>query len=135
MPKDKDSRQIFSISKRYEDVFNILESIPNKSAFICEAILAYNKSGKNSKDDTSHIEEIVKKEVEKALQSLIEENMFIVKGNPGLVIQAKETNDSPALELDEPSEKQKHIEYIQEPEPSQEDDEEYDLIMSISNQW
>lgn len=135
MPKDKDSRQIFSISKRYEDVFDILESIPNKSAFICEAIIAYNKSGKTQKDDTSYIQDIVKKEVEKAIQSLIEENMFIVKGNPNLVVQAPEAQDMPVIQFDKPKEEQEHIEYIQEPEASKEDDEEYDLIMSISNQW
>lgn len=135
MPKDKDSRQIFSVSKRYEEVFNILASTPNKSAFICEAIIAYSQSDKNLKQEDHSIRELVKKEIDEAIQLLIKDDMFIVKGNPSLVpvindmVASKDIETLKTLETDVAEEAPQLI------EPSPEDDEEYDLIMSISNQW
>lgn len=71
------SKQIFSVSQKYSEVFDILDKVDNKSEFICQAIIE-KFHGLDAETD-SKLEE----KVRKILKDMIcENNLFLVSGNP-----------------------------------------------------
>ena len=76
MSNSTQKKQVFSVSQKYAEVFEILEMVNNKSEFICQAIIEkYHGSG-DIKDS------ILEEKMKKILASMInEQNLFIVSGN------------------------------------------------------
>ena len=70
------SKQIFSVSQKYNEVFDILNRVDNKSEFICQAIIE-KFNGIETSDDS-----LLEKKIRKVLKDMItEENLFIVSVN------------------------------------------------------
>lgn len=143
-PKSNQSRQIFSVSKNYEEVIEILNNLPpkTKSAFICKAILE-----KQHRDHMMHSQEAIdalKPFIEEAVANKIEEmtrdNFFLIKGNPDTLqgIQVTSQPIETAQPINEPSiaheSKDNQVE-IEDASLSQEELEEYDLILELTNSW
>ena len=73
------SKQIFSVSQKYNEVFDILNKVDNKSEFICQAIIE-KFHGLDTESDAK-----LEEKVRKILKSMIcEENLFIVSGSPSV---------------------------------------------------
>lgn len=51
MSTNKQKKIVFSVSKKYQDIFDLLEKVPNKSEFICSAIMEKISGEKQIDDD------------------------------------------------------------------------------------
>lgn len=68
MDKIKQEKQVFSISKKYQEVSDILKNVDNKSEFICQAIIEKIRGNKQIENDMEkHIEQTVRKILEEKL--------------------------------------------------------------------
>lgn len=80
MSNTAQKKQVFSVSSRYEEVFDILSGVDNKSEFICQAIIE-KAGGINSLDDAA-----LEKKIRKVLKEYIaDDSLFIVSGSRGNV--------------------------------------------------
>ena len=76
MSNTSQKKQVFSVSQKYSEVFDILDGVDNKSEFICQAIIEKFKGLGTISEDA------LESKMRKILKSMIsEENLFIVSGN------------------------------------------------------
>ena len=76
MSNTTQKKQVFSVSQKYSEVFDILDGVDNKSEFICQAIIEKFKGLGSISDDA------LETKMRRILKSMIsEENLFIVSGN------------------------------------------------------
>jgi len=83
MSKSRPKQQNFSVAQKYEEVWTILDSIDNKSEFICQAIVEkFNKKDDEHSPTQENIEENKLKDlIKETLNEMIKEDLFIIKGN------------------------------------------------------
>lgn len=76
MSNSTQKKQVFSVSQKYAEVFEILERVNNKSEFICQAIIEKYRGCADVEDS------ILEAKMKKILSSMMNENnLFIVSGN------------------------------------------------------
>lgn len=76
MSNTPQKKQVFSISQKYSEVFDILDGVENKSEFICQAIIEKFR-GQEAIEDS-----VLEAKMRKIMMSLIsEQNLFLVSGN------------------------------------------------------
>jgi len=128
--RKKQDREMFSVAKKYADVLPFLRNLPNKSAFICQAICEKIENDNIKKDNADTyledtIESLVKVEVENAIEKLLKEDYFLIKANLS-TLEATQLSQIEKAEVVESN-----------PENTEKDttDEEYELIQSITNSW
>jgi len=107
MAKTTQNKQVFSISQKYSEIVDILNSTENKSEFICQAIIE-KASGMNKVDDDVVLEDKIKK----VLKDMMSENIFLVSGSPSNVstnIPAKKEDISNKKDIIKHKEEKKEI--------------------------
>lgn len=62
---DKSKKQVFSVAKKYDMVYTILDAASNKSEFICQAIIEKARMSLPKNQDEKEIEAIVYKALDK----------------------------------------------------------------------
>lgn len=78
-----------SVAKKYEEVIDILKNVPNKSEYICQAVIEKHNSSKNNKPNKID-NETLKNEIKQILSEMISDNIFLVKGNISNLVTVKE---------------------------------------------
>ena len=78
-----------SVAKKYEEVIDILKNVPNKSEYICQAVIEKHNSSKNKKPNKID-NETLKNEIKQILSEMISDNIFLVKGNISNLVTVKE---------------------------------------------
>lgn len=77
-----------SVAKKYEEVIDILKNVPNKSEYICQAVIEKHNSSKNNKPNKID-NETLKNEIKQILSEMISDNIFLVKGNISNLVTVK----------------------------------------------
>lgn len=105
MSNTTQKKQVFSVSQKYSEVFDILEGVDNKSEFICQAIIEKFKGLGTISDD------VLETKMRKILKSMVaEDNLFIVSGNgipsniPVSVVSTETISEVERTEVEEDSE-------------------------------
>ena len=95
MSKVRRKQKNFSISQKYEEVWDVLDKVDNHSEFICEAILEkFNITPcENSQKEDINTESL-KETIKDIINEMLLEDVFIIKGNVQALDQLKvvETN-------------------------------------------
>lgn len=77
-----------SVAKKYEEVIDILKNVPNKSEYICQAVIEKYNFSKNNKSNRID-NETLKNEIKQILSEMINDNIFLVKGNISNLVTVK----------------------------------------------
>lgn len=72
---NKQQKKVFSIASKYNEVYEILQKVPNQSEFICQAIIEkFNK-----KENTNNInDEMLDKKIRSILSEIITEDHIVI---------------------------------------------------------
>ena len=87
MSNERVRQQNFSVARKYDEVWKILEIIDNKSEFICQSIIEkYNKQ----EEEIEYVPEAITKNdlkglIKETLDEMVSNDLFIVKGNVDLI--------------------------------------------------
>ena len=115
-----------SVSKKYEEVIDILKNVPNKSEYICQAVIEKHNSSKNKKPNKID-NETLKNEIKQILSEMISDDIFLVKGNISNLVTVKGAVGTESEENITATPSKKSIPFLSE--------DTEDLLKRISADW
>lgn len=115
-----------SVAKKYEEVIDILKNVPNKSEYICQAVIEKHNSSKNNKPNKID-NETLKNEIKQILSEMINDNIFLVKGNISNLVTVKEAVGTELEENITATPSKKSTSFLSE--------DTEDLLKKISADW
>jgi len=115
-----------SVAKKYEEVIDILKNVPNKSEYICQAVIEKHNSSKNNKPNKID-NETLKNEIKQILSEMISDNIFLVKGNISNLVTVKEAVGTELEENITATPSKKSTSFLSE--------DTEDLLKKISADW